>query len=882
MAPYVVHFAELEHASSVGGKAANLARMARAGFPVPPGFCVTTAAFRAVVSSPELDAQIDALDQLDIDDAPSLRAAGQRLREHIVGLPIPADVEQAIVAAWSALGEQHGYAVRSSATAEDLPSASFAGQQDTYLNVHGRADLLEHVRRCWASLFTDRAISYRARNGFRHLDVQLAVVVQRMVLPDAAGVMFTADPLDGRRHIVRIDATFGLGEALVSGLVNPDGYAIDKRTQSIVALDIGDKRLAIVPIPISEGGGTLERELDDARRHAQVLTDTQITALARLGVELEQAFGEPLDIEWCIEGDRISLTQARPITTLFPIPQRPTPRPDPGLRVYISFGHVQVMTDTMAPFAHGVIRRFFPIARDARGISQIICAGGGRLYIDPTDLLRLPAFARRVPKVLRLVDAPASAAIAEVVARPEFRDAARVVSRARVLSKLLGFARRIVPRVLWRVFVARSAVLVERTRRDLDQQFAAFEARWRRVERPREQLRMCVDELLQLVYTVFIPVAPSVMAAGISGVLLRKLMGDRAAPDDLEALRRGLRGNVTTQMDLELGDLADLARAEPRVATYLRQTDHPSLDELATIDGAEALLDGLREFLDRYGMRGAAEIDVSRTRWRDDPRLLLQVLRGNLGHTQAGAHREQHESMIRDGDAALERIIAAAPPLRRPLVRRFATTHRNLAALREHPKFQMIRYFELIHRSALAYADELVAAGRLDDRTDVWRLEIDELLAAEPIDLRARVAERRSAWQHYARLSPPRVITSDGEIVRARADNHDAPVGALIGTGVSAGVVEGRARVVRDPSTAALHAGEILVAPFTDPGWTPLFINAAGLVMEAGGMMTHGSVVAREYGIPAVVAVDGATTRIRTGQWLIVDGTRGFVSVRDD
>jgi phosphohistidine swiveling domain-containing protein len=890
MNEYVVRLSEIDDGTiaRVGGKAANLARLLRAGFAVPPGVCVTTEAFRAFMTdTPELVELLARLDTLNVDDAAALREFGQTLRSHLLGLPIPPEVEHALIEAWTELGEQHAYAVRSSATAEDLPSASFAGQQDTYLNVIGRAALLERVRSCWASLFTDRAISYRARNGFDHRKVHLAVVVQRMVEPDAAGVMFTAEPVDGRRHVISIDAGFGLGEALVSGLINPDLYRVDKRQWSIIDRKVADKRLAIMPISPSEGGGTRQLELDAQKRHAQVLSDAQILALAQLGARVEAEFGEPQDIEWCFEGDALLLTQARPITTLFPIPKSPvaSTNPDAGLHVFISFGHVQVMTDVIAPFGQGVLQRFFPLGRDrSSGVARIACSAGGRLFVDPTNLLRIPTFARLLPKVLNLVDQRTSAAIAQVVGRPEFRSAKRQVSAAKIVLGILGVARRVVPRVLWRVFFARTDSHVARMRARLDAQFAAHRARWEALPDDAARLRMSIEQLSELFFGVFLQAVPSVLGGGVSGLLLRKLLGGRANPDDLEALRRGVRGNVTTQMDLELGDLADIARAQPALVDVLRTSSDLTLAQLAAIEGSGPFLVGLERFLAEYGMRGAAEIDVSRPRWRDNPTLLLQVLRGNLSREQPGSHREQHESMIRQGDAALERVIAAAPTLRRPLVRRFARAHRSFVALREHPKFQIMRYLGLLHRAALGYGAQLVERGELDAPTDIWMLEVQEVLArldGSSVDLRERVAARKLEWDHYARLSPPRVITSEGEIVQAELAGEAAPAGALIGTGVSAGVVEGVARVVRDPSTAVLHAGEILVAPFTDPGWTPLFINAAGLVMEAGGMMTHGSVVAREYGIPAVVSVDGATTILRTGQRILVDGTRGFVTVQN-
>jgi phosphohistidine swiveling domain-containing protein len=888
MAGFVLRLTDIDDGTiaRVGGKAANLARLLRAGFPVPPGVVVTTEAFRAFMVSPQLVDLLAALDDLNVDDAAALRELGQALRSHLLGLPIPAAVEQALLDAYTELGEQHAYAVRSSATAEDLPSASFAGQQDTYLNVIGRAALLERVRSCWASLFTDRAISYRAHNGFDHRKVLLAVVVQRMVEPDCAGVMFTAEPVDGRRHVISIDAGFGLGEALVSGLINPDLYRVDKREWQILDRKIADKRVAILPIPAAEGGGTRQVELDAETRRAPVLSDAQVLELARLGAKVEAAFGEPQDIEWCFEGDALLLTQARPITTLFPIPRAAIPvTPDPGLRVYVSFGHAQVMTDPIAPFGQGILQRFLPFGRDRSGVTTLMRSAGGRLFVDPTNLLRIPVFAKRLTLVLSLVDARTSAALAQVVARPEWKAAKRQVSVASIAVGMLGVARHVVPRISWRLLFERSDRHVQRMRAWLDAQFAAHLARWESMPDDAARLRMSLEHIPHVFFSIFLRVVPSIMAAGIAGALLRKLVGARADPDDLEALRRGVRGNVTTQMDLELGDLADLARTQPDLVEALRSTVTPTLAQLESIEGSGQLLAGLERFLAEYGMRGAGEIDVTRPRWRDDPALLLQVLRGNLSRERPGSHREQHESMIRQGDAALERVIAAAPALRRGLVRRFATVHRNLVAMREHPKFQIIRFFGLLHRAALAYGAQLVERGELDAATDIWMLEVGEVVArldGSRDDLRERVAARRLEWSHYARLSVPRVITSEGEIVQAQLVGEAAPAGALIGTGVSAGVVEGVARVVRDPSTAVLHAGEILVAPFTDPGWTPLFINAAGLVMEAGGMMTHGSVVAREYGIPAVVSVDGATTSIRTGQRIVVDGTRGFVTVQSE
>ncbi len=873
----VVAFNKLSKGSLalVGGKGANLGEMTQAGFPVPPGFCITTEAFRQFASSPTLAALYDELERVRADDNAAVQSIGARLREYLLTLPIPAAVEQAVGAAHAALGEQHPYAVRSSATAEDLPGASFAGQQDTYLNVVGRASLLEHVRRCWASLFTDRAIAYRAKNGFDHRRVYLSVVVQRQVLPETAGIMFSADPVDGRRHIVSIDAGFGLGEALVSGLVNADLYKVDKRSRAIVEKKVADKRLAIMPLA---GGGTERIELVEPQCHAQVLSDQQIVELAELGARVERHYGSPQDMEWCIERGVLYLVQSRPITTLYPVPRGAA---DPGLRLFVSFGHAQVMTDVIAPFGREVWRMLLPFLRNRRGLSEAVLEAGSRLYLDPTDLLRVPGVASRVPKVLSIIDAMSSAAVAEVVERPAWRAGRRRVAIATILAGALGVAGRVVPRLIWRLWVAspereaaRAIAWMDERILNARQQVAAGSTALARLQRSLALMARGFRDFM-------LPVIPSIIAGVAASAMLRRLV---AAPmSDFEALERGLHGNVTTEMDLAIGDLADLARAAPAVSKLLRERDDADLQSLRQAEGGAAFAQAFEAFIERYGMRGGSEIDVTRPRWADEPRPILQVIRGNLTRESAGHHREHHQALRREGEAAAARIIAQAPWPRRLLVRRLVRAVRGLTALREHPKFQIVRQLQLVRSSALELAKELVARGILAEVTDVWLLYPSEVMeaaaASNAKSLRALVLERREQMAHHARLAPPRVMTSEGEMVTPKRDRGDAPPGALVGTGASAGVVEGTARVVLDPARAVLHAGEILIAPFTDPGWTPLFINAKGLVMEVGGMMTHGSVVAREYGIPAVVCVDHATTLIPDGSRVRVDGTRGFVEL---
>jgi pyruvate,water dikinase len=361
-----------------------------------------------------------------------------------------------------------------------------------------------------------------------------------------------------------------------------------------------------------------------------------------------------------------------------------------------------------------------------------------------------------------------------------------------------------------------------------------------------------------------LPLAPHIMAGIFSQRLLLHLAKGHDAAREAEATMRGLSGNVTTEMDLLVGDLADAARQSPQLAAQLRNGEiEAALETAASDPTAQPFQQAFQTFLKKYGMRGPSEIDIARPRWQDNPASLLRMVAGSVGNTTPGTHRTHQNKMVQEGEAAVERLISAVHhglfgPIKARLARRLIRVGRNHAAAREHPKFLIIQIMALVRTAVLEAAEMLVEDGRLNAVEDVWYLSFPELMGlfentAE--DLRQNIAQRQADYRRYAKLRPPRIITSDGETPTAQHKRDGIPDGALAGNPVSPGIVEGIARVVLDPTKETLQPGEILVAPFTDPGWTPLFINAAGLVMDVGGLMTHGSVVAREYGIPAVVAV---------------------------
>lgn len=377
MSSFVLDFQEIEKGqlSLVGGKGLNLGELSNIqGIEVPEGFCVTTVGYeKAIEQNENLQTLLQQLTKLKLEDRAQIGEMSKEIREVIMAVQIPSDVVEAVAHYLSRFGNEHAYAVRSSATAEDLPYASFAGQQDTYLNIIGKEAILQHVRKCWASLFTERAVMYRMQNGFKHNQVSICVVVQKMVFPEASGILFTADPITSNRKVLSIDASFGLGEALVSGLVSADNYKVIEG--KIVDKVISTKKVAIYAL---KEGGTETKQINSAQQKIQTLSEQQILQLAQIGRQIEAYFGYPQDIEWCLVDNAFYIVQSRPITTLYPIPEEN----DEGNHVYISVGHQQMMTDAMKPLGLS----FFLLTTNAP-----MRKAGGRLFVDATQRLASPA-----------------------------------------------------------------------------------------------------------------------------------------------------------------------------------------------------------------------------------------------------------------------------------------------------------------------------------------------------------------------------------------------------------------------------------------------------------------------------------------------------------
>ncbi|MGC4936451.1 rifamycin-inactivating phosphotransferase [Kribbella sp. DT2] len=857
---YVLELHEVDESQGavVGGKGANLGALARLdGVRVPAGFCVTTEAFRLSVAG-VADDRIDALSRLAPDDRDGIRTVSAEIRELIEGITLPAEVAAEIT---RALVEDVAYAVRSSATAEDLPTASFAGQQDTYLNVIGAQAVLEHVGRCWASLFTERAVTYRQRNGIDHRAVQMAVVVQQMVFSQASGILFTADPITGNRKVATVDAGFGLGEALVSGLVNPDVFTV--RDGEVVAKTVSAKQLAVQALP---AGGTEEVALDVQQQEQPALTDAQVVRLVELGRRIEAHFGRPQDIEWCLVDDGFQIVQSRPITTLFPIPETG----DQENHVFLSVGHQQMMTDAMKPLGWSTwqLTAMAPMFEAA-----------GRLFVDSTPHVSSPARRAAFLDFMGKGDPLFKDALETVIDRGDFvptlPDPAPAAGGPPVHGAIdpIDNDPAVVTELIERSRTALAALrdgIADKTGP------ALFEFL---LEAFAEQKRLLGDPLSMQA------IMASHEATWWLNDKLAEWLGEKNAADTLTL---SAPGNISSEMGLDLLGVADAIRPYDEVVAFLQEADDDFLDELPKLPGGIEARDAIEGYLDRYGMRCVGEIDITRPRWSEEPSTLVPLILDNVKLFEPGAAERRFEegrqkALLKEQEV-LERLRGLPDGEEKAAeTQQMIERVRTFIGYREYPKYAIICRYFVYKQALLAEADRLVEAGVLHDREDIYYLtfqELQDVVRTKRVDDRL-VAERKEAFRTYEGLTPPRLLTSDGESVSGSYRRDDVPAGALTGLAVSNGTIEGRARVILDLAKADLEPGDILVTAFTDPSWSPLFVGIAGLVTEVGGLMTHGAVIAREYGLPAVVGVDQATHLIQDGQQIRVHGTNGYVELLD-
>lgn len=848
----------------VGGKGLNLGELSKIqGIQVPEGFCVTTAGYQKAIEQNEaFRALLGQLTTLNVEERHQISEISSKIRQIMMDVDIPSDVVSAVADSLSEFGENHAYAVRSSATAEDLPHASFAGQQDTYLNIKGIHSILQHISKCWASLFTDRAVIYRMKNGFDQSKVSLSVIIQRMVFPQGSGVLFTADPITSNRKILSIDASFGLGEALVSGLVSPDNYKVQE--EKIVEKMIGSKNMAIYG---QEEGGTETQQIDPDQQKSQTLTDQQILQLARIGRKIEAHFGSPQDIEWCLAEDTFYIVQSRPITTLYPIPEAGETQEN---QVYVSVGHQQMMTDPMKPLGLSLFLLTTPAP---------MRKAGGRLFVDVTPMLASPASRKMIIDNLGKSDPLIKDALMTIVDREDF------IKTSLDAEKNLSFDKPNAPSdtqaqigndpTIVSELIKKSQLSLEELKQNIQTKSGA------------DLFGFILEDIQELRRVLFEGMSVIIAAQDATTWINEKMnewLGEINAADTLS---QSVPNNITSEMGLALLDVADAIRPYPEVIDYLRHVKNDNfLDELINVEGGQKAKDVITAYLNKYGMRCAGEIDITRSRWSEKPTTLIPMILGNIKNFEPNASQKKFEQGRKEAlekeQALLERLKQLPNGEHKAKeTKRNIDLIRNFSGFREYPKYGMInRYF--VYKQALRKeAEQLVQAGVIQGEEDIYYLtfeELEEAVLTNKLDYQI-IDKRKEAYKLYEKLTPPRVITSDGEIVAGEYKRENLPDEAIVGLPVSSGVIEGRARVILNMEDADLEEGDILVTSFTDPSWTPLFVSIKGLVTEVGGLMTHGAVVAREYGLPAVVGVENATKLIKDGQRILVNGTEGYIQI---
>lgn len=869
MRALVLGFQEMDNTQllHVGGKGLNLGELSKIkGIQVPEGFCVTTTGYQqAIGQNVAFQALLDQLTLLKIEERAQINEISRMIRQTIMEAEIPSDVVKEVTRHLNKLGDEHAYAVRSSATAEDLPHASFAGQQDTFLNIIGIEAILLHISKCWASLFTDRAVIYRMQNGFDHRQVYLAVIVQKMVFPQASGIMFTADPITGNRKMLSVDAGYGLGEALVSGIVSADCYKV--REGAIVEKRIAAKKLAIYGV---REGGTETRPIAPGQQQAQTLSEPQILNLERIGRQIEAYFGCPQDIEWCLVDSTFYIVQSRPITTLYPIPEAN----DQEQRVYVSVGHQQMMTDPMKPLGLS----FYLLTTRAP-----MRKAGGRLFVDITQNLASPAGRDHLLNNLGKSDPLFKDALMILIQRENFihslpNDKQEPRPRKNNNPSTTGFQTQIGsdPSVV--------SDLIKEWQTSLEELKQNIQTK-----SGTDLVDFIQEDIQQLRKTLFNPQSSAVFMAAMDASAwinekINEWLGEKNAADTLS---QSVPNNITSEMGLALLDVADVIRPYPEVVDYLQHTkDDNYLDELTKLDGGQESRNAIDDYLSKYGMRCTGEIDITRPRWSEKPTALIPMILNNIKNVEPHASHRKFEQgqleALKKEQQILNRLMQLPDGDQKAKeTKQKIDLLRNFIGYREYPKYGMINRYFVYKQALLKEAEELVQAGVLHDIEDIYYLtfeELHEVVRTHNLNDQM-ISKRKDEYKFYEKLTPPRIITSDGEIITGAYKRENVPSEAIIGLPVSSGVIEGKARVILDIEDAELEEGDILVTPFTDPSWTPLFVSIKGLVTEVGGLMTHGAVIAREYGLPAVVGVEEATKRIKDGQRIRVHGTEGYIEV---
>lgn len=873
-----------------GGKGANLARLVEVGLNVPPFFVVTTAAFRAV-ADPLRPRIAGALARHDLDTPAGADAAATEVRALLLDAPRPGDLEARVAEALAALPEagQEGFvAVRSSAVGEDAATASFAGQMDTFLFVRGAAEVADAVVRCWASAFGGRALSYRRQQGLDAADVDMAVVVQRMIPGAVSGVLFTASPTTGHRDRVVISATWGLGEGLVSGALAADTFTADKATGALLEQDVQPKERQVV-WDTAAGEGTTEVDVAPERRQVACLGPAEVADLARLGREVEGAYrGAPQDLEWTRAAGVTWLLQARPITSL------PPPPPSGPELLWDNSNIIESYSGVTTPLTFSYIRWAYSVAytqsctlagvpldeikAQERTYKSMLGLLQGNVYYNLYAWYRLlalfPGFERNAAHMEAMLGVRESAKInAE---RPRWSLRQRLHMLWCMVRNYLTVDR-----------------LVARFQANFKESYALLEGRDWDAAGLAELQDAYWEMTRRFLWRWQAPLVTDFCAMVFSGTLkqLTVKWGVDPAGGLQNDLLCGEGGIESTEPTRNLLRMAEQVRRQPALREALLATpDDACLSMLERHGEHSAFLGEVRAYLRRWGFRCMNELKLEEPTLRDRPAFLFTMIKNYL--RQPDLDVEGMERREKEKRAAAERVVRERLSWPRRKVYEWVLREtRKHVKNRENMRFGRTRTYGLARELFNAVGRKLVERGELDHWHDVYYLNVDEVWGyvdgtTTCRDLRGLAAVRKAEFERYRALPEPddRLVTL-GAVHAGNAFSRPAPAvdatGDLRGTPCCPGVVTGKVRVIRSPKDDMTLDGEILVAARTDPGWVPLYPSASGLLIERGSLLSHSSIVARELGLPTIVNIPGLIARLQDGMTVTMDAGQGTVKVHD-
>ncbi len=835
----------------VGAKAYHLGKMIKHGIKIPQGFIVTSLAYDTYIKENQLKKKI--VNILATHRASSVKSLEIKSLFKLQAFPV--ELKEQILSEMGKIAGGH-VAVRSSSTLEDMPGMSFAGQYDSYLNVK-EVDLIERVIQCWQSLWNERAIEYRAKYNIS-TDFTHGVIVQEMIYSKLAGVIFTANPIDGVRSELLINASYGLGEAIVNGSVNPDQYTIDKKSGKIMKVEIAQKEILCQP----SGDGIAYSPVPESRQSIGSLHENHIKAIVRAAGNIEDHFGKPQDIEFTFdENDELFILQTRDITTLFPIDKL---EQDGKLRAYLSAGTVLLgMKEPFTPLGFDMISQMFPTIINVMTMrkkpldNSFVKYNGCRLYVDITYLMASKIIAKQFANAFSGNDLPLKEVMLHVINNHE-KTFTKQGIRFRIPWGAFKYGLSIVGTMkkVNRIPNGQRYDAMIQVGEETYQKWLAMSQKLSTVKEKVDFIFRCMTEAFILSQKQGLYCTEMNDIVKIKKIV-NKLYGDQY---DLENLIHSLPKCITQELTIMMNHAAkyfDENNLEPRA-------DHPRI----------------KEILDRFGHRANIELDFGTIRWAEQPEFLINQIKSYMADKMYERNLADINQKAQAAEDLIEEIYQemqrdrgekAALKLKNRMI-----NYRIAAGMREYPKYDIVRMMGIARNVMLALGEVFQKEGLINDRQDIFFLFKEDILSKD--NLSSKVEINKAIYtKEMARISIPRIVLNTGETYYS-SQKTDPNSKVIQGMPLSPGIYEGTVKFVFDPLNANLMEGEIMVTESTNPAWTPLFSVAKGLILEYGGPVSHGGIVAREYGIPAVVGIS-ASRILKDGQRVRINGETGVIEI---